>query len=125
MPQVHAVVELERAALARWCNGDPDGFLQISADDVTYFDPFIARRIDGLENLRAHYDAIRGQVFASRYEFQDIRVQEAGDIAVLTYHFHSWGGTEEALRWNCTEVYRRHLQGWRIFQTHWSFQGPR
>jgi hypothetical protein len=33
----------------------------------------------------------------------------------------SWGGTDDAFRWNCTEVYRRDAGGWRIIQTHWSF----
>ncbi|MDK4743517.1 YybH family protein [Rhizobium sp. LEGMi198b] len=123
MSQSHAVVELEKAAMARWCNGDPDGFLELSSRNVTYFDPFIPRRIDGLDNLRAHYDTIRGKIFASRYEFLDVRVEAVGDVAILTYHFHSWAGTEGAMRWNCTEVFRHEPQGWKIIQTHWSFQG--
>jgi ketosteroid isomerase-like protein len=118
----HEVFALEQAAMARWCNGDPDGFLEICAGDVTYFDPFVARRIDGLAALRAYYETLRGKVFASRYEFLDVHVQEAGDIAILTYCFHSWGGTEAAMRWNCTEVFRRAGESWQIVQTHWSFQ---
>ncbi len=35
------LIDLETAALHRWGHGDPDGFLEISAPDVTYFDPFI------------------------------------------------------------------------------------
>jgi ketosteroid isomerase-like protein len=118
----HEVFVLEQAAMTRWCNGDPDGFLEISAEDVTYFDPFIPRLIDGLAALRAYYDTLRGRIFASHYEFLDARVQEAGDTAVLTYRFHSWGGTEETMRWNCTEVFRRGKGGWRIIHTHWSHQ---
>jgi len=34
------IVAMERAALERWGRGDPDGFLDISAPDVSYFDPF-------------------------------------------------------------------------------------
>jgi ketosteroid isomerase-like protein len=33
------IVMLERAALDRWGNGDPSGFLELYATDVTYFDP--------------------------------------------------------------------------------------
>ncbi len=120
----HPVFALEQAAMARWCKGDPDGFLEISANDVTYFDPFIPRRLNGIEALRQHYDGIRGKVFASHYEFIDVLCQEMGeDIAILTYHFHS-GGSEGAMRWNCTEVFRRNVKdSWEIVQTHWSIRG--
>jgi hypothetical protein len=36
------VINLERNALERWGQGDPDGYLEISAPDVVYFDPFVA-----------------------------------------------------------------------------------
>lgn len=31
----HEVIGLERAALGRWCRGDPSGFLEISDEAVT------------------------------------------------------------------------------------------
>lgn len=107
--------------MARWCNRDPSGFLEICAEDVVYFDPTLPARLDGLDRLRAYYENIRGKIWASRYEFIDPLVQEMGDAAVLTYRFNSWGGSEEALRWNCSEAFRRDSEGWRIIQTHWSF----
>src|SRR5215813_8519984 len=33
------ILMLERSALDRWGNGDPGGFLELYADDITYFDP--------------------------------------------------------------------------------------
>ncbi len=114
------VIAMERAALDRWGKGDPAGFIEISAPDVVYFDPFIARRIDGRDELAAYY--IPGQVFFDRYELLNPHVQVCGDIAVLTFNYASWTGERES-RWNCTEVYRHDAQGWRIIQTHWSFTG--
>ena len=35
----------------------------------------------------------------------------------------AYGDSEDVHRWNCTEVYRRDPEGWRIVQTHWSFTG--
>ena len=115
------ILALERVALARWCQGDPSGFLDISAPDVTYFDPFVVQRLDGLEALTRYYEGLRGRISASRWEIVAPRVQRVGDAAVLTFRFHSWGGSENALRWNCTEVYRRAAGRWSIIQTHWSF----
>ncbi|MEO8155802.1 MAG: nuclear transport factor 2 family protein [Rhizobacter sp.] len=120
----HEVVQLEAKALTRWLAGDPSGFLEISANDVVYFDPFTERRLDGLAELTRYYEAIRGQVHAERFELLNPKVQAAGDAAVLTFNFVSYGGNENALRWNCTEVYRRdagQLSAWKIIQTHWSF----
>ena len=37
------ILGLEKAALDRWCKGDPTGFLEISAPDVVYFDPFLEK----------------------------------------------------------------------------------
>jgi len=34
------LLALETAAVDRWGAGDPDGFLELSDDDVTYFDPW-------------------------------------------------------------------------------------
>lgn len=116
------LIALEQRALDRWCQGDPSGFLEISALDVVYFDPFLERRMDGLEALTAYYENLRGQINASRHEMLNPMVQVAGDAAVLTFNFHSWGGNEDPYRWNCTEVYRREAcDQWRIIQTHWSF----
>lgn len=120
-PLADHLINLEQRALARWCLGDPSGFLEISASDVVYFDPFLERRLDGLEALTAYYENLRGQISATRHEMLNPKVQVVGDAAVLTFNFHSWGGNENAYRWNCTEVYRREGEDWRIIQTHWSF----
>lgn len=115
----HEIVRLERAALTRWCKGDPSGFLEISAPDIVYFDPFVPKRVDGLEALSTHYGPLRGKIFADTFELINPCVQAVGDLAVLTFNYVSSQGTSEQ-RWNCTEVYRRDSVGWRIIQSHWS-----
>jgi len=119
------IIALERAALDRWGRGDPSGFLEISAPDVVYFDPFLERRLDGLAALATYYDAIRGKIRIARDEILNPKVQRIGDAAVLTFNYVSYGGTDDGLRWNCTEVYRREGERWWIVQTHWSFTNPK
>ncbi len=118
------IIRLEEEALARWCRGDPGGFLEISAPDVVYFDPFLPQRLDGLPALTAYYEGLRGKVSAESWELLRPLVQLAGAAAVLTFNFVSTGAGGDVQRWNCTEVYRRDPAGWRIVQTHWSFTGP-
>ena len=65
------IIALEKAALDKWNQGDPGGYLDISADDVSYFDPFTEQRLDGLEALKKYYEPIKGQV-AAKYEMLNI-----------------------------------------------------
>ena len=115
------IIDLERTALDRWGKGDPSGFLEICAPDVVYFDPGREMRIDGKEALSEYYESIRGLVSVERYELLNPLVQLIGEAAVLTFNYVSYGGSEDAYRWNCTEVYRRTGDSWEIIQTHWSY----
>ena len=119
------IVALETAALKRWLAGDPSGFLEISDEDVVYFDPFLDRRLDGLAALTAYYESLRGKISAARFELVNPKVQRFAEAAALTFNFSSWGDSGAPTRWNCTEVYARRSAGWRIVQTHWSFAAGR
>ena len=119
------VVALETAALKRWLSGDPSGFLEISDEDVVYFDPFLGRRLDGLAALIDYYEGLRGKIRAPRFEIVNPKAQALSDAVVLTFNFVSWNESGEATGWNCTEVYARRSGAWKIVQTHWSFTGGR
>ena len=114
------IIALERAALERWGNGDPSGFLEISASDVVYFDPYQEKRIDGLDALTQYYKTIWGQVNFERFELLNPCLQLGGELAVLTFNYVSYTGDKQS-RWNCTEVYRQAGDSWQIIQTHWSY----
>lgn len=118
------VISLERVALERWADGDPGAFLDLSDPEVSYFDPFAARRLDGLAALRSLYEQLRGRIHIDRFEMIAPRVQIAGDVAVLTYRFDSYG-SDGVVRWNTTEVYRKNPDGWKIIHTHWAFHQPK
>ena len=117
------LLALERAALAAWGRGDPDGYLDLSAEDVTYFDPFVDRRLDGHAALADWYRPLRGTIRIDRDEFVAPRAQRFGDVAVLTFQLVS-EGPAGTLRWNCTEVYAHREDRWTIVHTHWSFTKP-
>ena len=113
------IIALESAALDHWGKGDPSGYLEISAPDVTYFDPFLEKPLDGLAALTCYYEKIRGKIRIERDEMIDPKVQACENTAILTFNYVSYG-TEGSMRWNCTEVYRRDGDQWRIIQTHWA-----
>jgi uncharacterized protein (TIGR02246 family) len=123
------VIAVERTALDRWGRGDPEGFLSLYADEVTYFDPMQDARIDGRAALRALYGPLAGKFTVDRYEILNPRVQRYGDVAVLTYNLQNYArqpnGTERATsRWNSSVVLRRIDGRWRTIHSHWSFTKP-
>ena len=114
------LIALERQALERWCHGNPSRFLELSAPDVAYFDPFLDRRLDGLPALTDYYESLRGRVSVADFELVNPVVQVLGDAALLTFNFRSVDRAGVEQRWNCTELYRRDPTGWHIIHTHWS-----
>ena len=123
------IIQLERAALHRWGNGDPDGFIEIMARDITYFDPITHRRIDGLDALAPHLGVIRNNLSIEAADLLNPHVVFAGDCAILTFNLISrrsrFNGSPRAdVAWNSTEVYRRVDGAWKIIHSHWSFTKP-
>ncbi len=113
------IIDLETKALHRWGNGDPSGFLDLSAEDISYFDPFINARIDSKQALLELYKPIAGQVSIAESRIIDPRVQVYGEVAILTFRFES-KGSEGSMLWNTTEVYRKMNDTWKIVHTHWA-----
>jgi ketosteroid isomerase-like protein len=122
------IIGLERGALDRWGKGDPQGYAEAYAPEITYFDPFAERRIDGIAAVQEYLRPITGKVHVDNYEMIDPKVQQYGDVAVLTYnlvsHAKSPAGQPIVARWNSTQVYRRSQGKWAIIHNHWSFTKP-
>jgi ketosteroid isomerase-like protein len=122
------VMALESAAMERWRKGDPWGFVELYAPDITYFDTGTPQRLNGLEAMKAEYAQRQreGKIFYDVMDFIDPKVQVCGDMAVLTYRFFSTrlnpdGSVSSRSPWNCSEVYARLDRNWRILHNHWSF----
>ena len=120
------IMALESAAMERWRKGDPWGFTDISAPEVTYFDTGTPKRIDGLATLKTEYAKRVGKIHYDAMEFIDPKIQVHGDTAVLFYRFFSTtllpdGSIASRISWNCTEVFSKIDGEWKIVHTHWSF----
>jgi ketosteroid isomerase-like protein len=123
------IVAMEKAALDRWGRGDPQGYFEIMAPEITYFDPSTEKRIDGLPALRKMIEPYTGKIKIERYEMVNPQVQRHGDIALLTFNLLNFrklpdGKEQVTLRWNSTETYARVGGHWRIIHSHWSFTKP-
>ena len=122
--QEDEVISLERAALDRWGKGDPKGFLETYAPEITYFDAGTERRIDGHAAMMDYYRPFTGKIKIARYEMIGPKVQRHGDVAVLTYNLRSEAvqpdGKQVVVRWNSTSDYARTGREWKTIHSHWS-----
>jgi ketosteroid isomerase-like protein len=120
------ILMLERGALDRWGRGDPGGFLELYATDITYFDPVAASRIDGHQAMDNYYRPWVGKIRVTRYEMLNPHVIVDGNMALLTYNLVNYikdtnGFESVGSRWNSTTVYQRRGDTWKVIHSHWSF----
>lgn len=115
------IIALEKQALALWNNGNPDGFIELSSDDIIYFDPSFETGPEGKKALEAYYNTIRGKIKIDRYQMIEPIVRVAPDMALLTYDYEAHRDNM-VFKMHCTEVYKIDSSGrWKIIHTHWSF----
>lgn len=122
------IIALEKLALDRWGKGDPQGYLETYAPEITYFDPAREKRADGIQAMKDYLAPITGKIKVSRYEMIDTKVQPLGDGAVLSYQLISQAimpdGSPATVRWNSTKVYKLTGKDWKLVHDHWSFIKP-
>jgi len=120
-----AIIAMEKAMLDRWGTGDTDGFLELAAPDITYFDPSLEKRLDGREAFEKFLAPLKGTFKVPRYEIIDPKVQVHGEAAVLSYNMIDYDETgKNAFRMNVTEVYARRDGRWMLVHSHFSITKP-
>ena len=122
------VIEKEKHLLDEWGMGHTMVFVENSAEDITYFDPSLVKRLDGRRAFIGLLGPIENTFTVDRYEMIDPKVQAYGEVAILTFNLVDYSrnnqGEEQKTSWNATEVYRRAGNAWQIVHSHWSFTNP-
>lgn len=124
--ETQEILSMENAAMERWRQGDPMGWAEISAEDITYVEPNLTRPISGIDEYAKYLENIKGEIHYQVSEFIDPRVVYYGNSAVLSYNYRSKvltpnGREVSQMLWNSTEVYFKRKDRWQIAHTHWSF----
>lgn len=122
------LIAMEKNALTRWGSGDVNGYLDIYAEEITYFDTATEQRIDGLQAMQQRLLPLQGEINIDHFEMINPRVQVHGNAAVLTYNLTDFvpqdDGSLKELRWNSTAVYARIGGNWKIVHSHWAHTQP-
>ena len=123
---LETILSLEKEAMERWRHGDPWGWTDISAEEVSYIDPGLTKPIVGLQPYKEYLKQFEGEIDYQVSEFIDPKVIRYGDLAILTYNYRSarTDSNNTIIRethWNTTEVYCLNNNEWKIIHTHWSY----
>jgi ketosteroid isomerase-like protein len=125
--EVESLIEFEKAIQWQWSMGDPTGYMDVLAEDVTYFDPIAEYLVVGREALLEHWKRISGDPQITRQEYLNevAHPNEKGDEVVLAYNFNTYqqddNGEEKLfLSWNISIVFRKIDGKWLIVHGHWS-----
>ena len=80
------IIALERSALDRYITADPQGYVDLYAQEVTYFDPTTEKRVDGLTAMQERMAPMKNLKLPftdPRYEMNNPKVVQDGDLALL------------------------------------------
>lgn len=115
------IIALESDALDQYAKGDPTGFSVHVADDITYVDDNGAyTRIEGIEAFNNYLNSLVGQIPQHEYKIVDPLVQVYGDVAILTYQWHSKIDTISGPPWKASSIYHFNDSIWQMVHAHWS-----
>jgi len=117
------VLSIEKTALHRWNNGDPFGFIDSYADDISYFSPGHNNRIDSIGAMNNLLAPIKGKIYIEKTQMINPRVQISGQTAILTYVLINYIKNEsgrDTSYWHSTSVYKEIKGEWKVIHSHWS-----
>ncbi len=117
------IIALERSALDKWSQSDTHGYIDISADDVTWFDftPGKQLRIEGIEAIRNFLEPMGKEIPPHKYALANPKVQLYGNTAILTYHWNASTPDGQPIpSWKATSVYNWKDGKWSMVHCHYS-----
>ncbi|MEU5155398.1 SgcJ/EcaC family oxidoreductase [Glycomyces sp. NPDC021274] len=127
--EVEALKEFEKEIQWRWSSGDPTGYMDALAEDVTYFDPLTEYVVVGRGAVREHFKRIHtGPAGITRQEYSNEIARALSDSEVLlvfnftTYRQDDNGEEQEFLTWNMSLIFRKTDGEWLLTHGHLSLR---
>lgn len=120
-PSAEIIIAKEKMALDRWAKGDPYGFIELAAEEVTYFAEGTDTLVRGFKAFEMANAPMKGKINIPRFEMRDPKVQLYGEVGILTYVLYNYSELDSITsRWRSTEVYLLMNDDWRLIHSHWT-----
>mgnify|MGYP003596214536 CR=1 FL=1 len=119
------LMRVEDGAMERWRQGDPMGWTEIAAPEVSYVDPSLTEPVVGHESYTRYMESLAGKIFYGASHYARPHAAVHGEVAILTFNYQGStcktdGSIQRYALWNTTEVYARLEGEWKIIHSHWS-----
>lgn len=116
-----AILEKIEMANEKWANGDPMGFVEVAANDITWMDDLAAQfPISGKDSLEAYLENFKGQIPPHEHELSDFAFQFYDDIVIVTYRYTGTFDGVPADPWKVTSVYKYINGDWLSVHENWT-----
>jgi len=120
-PSAEIIIAKEKMALDRWAKGDPYGFIELAAEEVTYFAEGTDTLVRGFKAFEMANAPMKGKISIPRFEMRDPKVQLHGEVGILTYVLYNYSELDSITsRWRSTEVYLLMNDDWKLIHSHWT-----
>lgn len=126
--EVESLVEFEKSIQWQWSSGDPTGYMDALAEDVTYFDPLAEHLLVGREAVREHWKRIYADADITRQEYLNETARPISDDEVLlvfnfnTYQQDDDGEEKLFLSWDMSLIFRKTDGKWLMSHGHLSLR---
>ncbi|MEU6230923.1 nuclear transport factor 2 family protein [Streptomyces sp. NPDC047042] len=123
---VESLVEFEKSIQWQWSSGDPTGYMDALAEDVTYFDPLAEHLLVGREAVREHWKRIYADASITRQEYlNEVARPLSDDEVLLAFNFKTYqqddNGEEKLfLSWDMSLIFRKTGGKWQVAHGHLS-----
>ncbi len=129
--EIQTLIDFEQQIQWRWSCGDPNGYMDTLAEDVTYVDPLANQMLHGREAVRAHFMRImpagtKTDVVRQEYHKETARVLSEDEVLLVfnftTYKNDDKGEEELFLSWNMSLIFRKADDKWWLTHGHLSLR---
>ena len=123
---VDELVAIEKTKLDPWYGeASTDVYVSHIADDSTYFDPWVARKLRGPEVIE-YLKTMEGTIPHLAYEIVDPSAEVRDGIVIFTYLIETADPQTGAPadRWMVTKILSRADGGWEVIHTHYGLPVP-
>ena len=115
------IIKQEKDALDRWNSRDVWGYLNLFAEDASYFDNTTKKKLQGYKEIKDYIAPFNGQIYCPKYEMKNIDVAVERNMAVLSYNLYNFNEQGDTIMiWNSSEAYQKIEGEWKIIHAHWS-----
>lgn len=119
--EAKVILETEKQAMNKWINRNVWGYLNLFAEESTYFDNTTKLKLNGFEAIKAYIAPWDGRIYGAGYKMVNVDIKVNCNTGILTYNLYNFNEVKDTTAlWNSTEIYQKIDGNWKIIHSHWS-----